>query len=140
MANDIDDMHYGSNPFAFEKAKEFRNKMTYVESVLWESLRNNQLLGLKFRRQHPISRFVVDFYCHKYKLVIELDGNIHELPDIKINDKNREDELKAIGLNILRFRNTEIIENLKASLEKIKETIDQIIQKNTINNNEIPEN
>jgi len=139
MVNDINDMHYSSNPFAFEKAKEFRKKMTDVESLLWESLRNNQFLGLKFRRQHPISRFVVDFYCHKYKLVIELDGNIHDLPDARINDKNREDELKAIGLNIIRFRNTEITENLKASLEKIKETVEQIIQNNAVNNNEIPE-
>ena len=89
------------------------------------------LFRSKFRRQHPINRFVVDFYCHKYKLVIELDGNIHDLAEVKNNDENREVELKKLGLNILRLKNYEITESLKASLEKIKETIEHIIN-NTI--------
>ncbi|HPB24547.1 MAG TPA: endonuclease domain-containing protein [Bacteroidales bacterium] len=131
MSDNINDMHYGSNHFAFEKAREFRDKMTDAEKILWEALRNNQFLGLKFRRQHPINRFVVDFYCHKYKLVIELDGNIHDLAEVKNNDEKREVELKKLGLNILRLKNYEITESLKASLEKIKETIEHIIN-NTI--------
>lgn len=121
-------MHFGSNPFAFQKAKELRNKMTDAESVLWESLRNKQFLGLKFRRQHPVSRFIVDFYCHKYKLVIELDGNIHDLSDVKTNDNNRENELKEFGLKILRLKNIEITNNLSKSLDKIKKEIELINQ------------
>jgi len=128
MVDNIKDMHFGSNPFAFQKAKELRNKMTDAESVLWESLRNKQFLGLKFRRQHPVSRFIVDFYCHKYKLVIELDGNIHDLSDVKTNDNNRENELKEFGLKILRLKNIEITNNLSKSLDKIKKEIELINQ------------
>lgn len=131
MKDNTNDMHYGSDRFAFGKAKVLRNKMTDAESVLWESLRNNQFLGLKFRRQHPVDRFIVDFYCHKYKLVVELDGNIHDLPDVKINDKNREDELKEFGLNILRLKNIEITNNLSKSLDKIKKAIELINQDNS---------
>ena len=131
MVKNINDMHYGSDRFAFENAKELRNKMTDAESILWESLRNNQFLGLKFRRQHPVSRFIVDFYCHKYKLVVELDGNIHDLPDVKINDKNREDELKEFGLNILRLKNIEITNNISKTLDKIKKAIELINQNNS---------
>jgi very-short-patch-repair endonuclease len=117
--DNVYDMHYGTDSFAYQKAKEFRTYMTEAEKILWEELRNNKFFGLKFRRQHPIRRFVVDFYCHKYKLVVEIDGEIHEIIEVKIKDKNREDELKELGLKILRIKNSEIVENMALSLDKI---------------------
>ena len=122
----INDMHYGSNSFAFQKAVELRNRMTKAEIALWEELRSKRFMGLKFRRQHPIDRFIVDFYCHKHKLVIELDGSIHNLPEVADNDKNREDELKDLGLNILRFTNEEILKNTHESLNKIARYINSL--------------
>jgi very-short-patch-repair endonuclease len=119
----INDMHYGSNPFTFQKAVELRNSMTKAESVLWEELRNKRFIGLKFRRQHPIGRFIVDFYCHKLKLVIELDGGIHDLPEVAENDKNREEELREFGLNVIRFTNEEILQNTKETLIKMEQII-----------------
>ena len=122
----INDMHYGSNSFAFQKAIELRKRMTKAELVLWEELRGNRFMGLKFRRQHPIARFIVDFYCHKYKLVIELDGGIHSLPEIIENDKNREDELSGFGINILRFSNDKVLYNIKETLFEIEQQIESL--------------
>jgi cyclase len=124
--DNINDMHYGSNSFAFKKAEELRLRMTKAETVLWESLRNKRLRGLKFRRQHPIGRFIVDFYCHKYKLVIELDGGIHEISKVKANDQNREEELKDFGLYILRFSNEQVINDLAYVLQTIKQQVDRM--------------
>jgi very-short-patch-repair endonuclease len=132
----INDMHYGSDRFAFQKAEEFRKTMTYAEHLLWEELKNNKFYGIKFRRQHPISRFIVDFYCHKYKLVIELDGEIHDKSEVKINDNNRETELKDFGLHILRFKNKEILENKSCTLDRIRKSIEEI-SGSKISNNKI---
>ena len=122
----INDMHFGSNPFAFQKAVELRKRMTEAETILWEAIRNKRLQGLKFRRQHPIERFIVDFYCHQHKLVIELDGNIHELSEVKENDLKREDELKDLNLNIIRFKNEDVLHNLPKVLEEILQSINAL--------------
>jgi len=123
--DNINDMHYGSNSFTFQKAKELRIRMTKAEIILWESLRNKRFGGLKFRRQHPIGRFIVDYYCHKYKLVIELDGGIHEVQEVKANDRNREQELRNFGLNILRFTNEQVINEIAYVLQTIKQQVDR---------------
>lgn len=122
----INDMHYGSNSFTFQKAIELRKRMTKSELVLWEELRNKQFIGLKFRRQHPINRFIVDFYCHKYKLIIELDGSIHNEKEVAENDKKREEELRDFGLNILRFTNDEVLHNTKETLLRIAQFINSV--------------
>jgi len=123
IMNKINDMHYGSNSFTFQKAVELRNRMTKAEIVLWEKLRNRQFMGLRFRRQHPINRFVVDFYCHEYKLIIELDGSVHNLTEVVENDRIREEELKDLGLSILRFKNEEVLLNIQETMNKIEQFI-----------------
>src|SRR5688500_8665320 len=97
------EMFFGASASIFEKAKELRNNMTESEKIVWERLNNNKLKGYKFRRQHPISNFIADFYCHKAQLVIELDGRIHNNPEQRNYDSGREFELKELGLMILRF-------------------------------------
>lgn len=99
--------------------REFRAHPTPVEDMLWECLRDRRLNGFKFRRQHPIGRYVVDFYCHASELIIELDGDIHNAPDQQEYDQVRETELKARHLTILRFRNERIINELDRVLEEI---------------------
>ena len=79
---DRQNMFYGASSEIFKRAGELRNKMTQAEEVLWKAIHINEW-KLKFRRQHPVSRYIVDFYCHPIKLVIELDGGIHELAEIK---------------------------------------------------------
>jgi very-short-patch-repair endonuclease len=121
-----ENMHYGAEAFSFQTAESLRETETYPEKKLWEALKNKKLDGLKFRRQHPINRFVVDFYCHKYKLVIELDGSVHENEEVKARDIERENELKTYGLNILRFTNTEVISNFVGVLSKIREIVAEL--------------
>lgn len=118
-------MHYGAHPLIFKKAKELRNRMTHAEELLWNHLKTNKW-NLKFRRQHPVSLYVADFYCHKLKLVIEIDGSIHENEDVKRNDIERETNLKSLGLYILRFNNNEVITKLETVLEKIKNKISDL--------------
>ncbi len=119
-------MHYGAEAFSFQTAESLRKTETYPEKKLWEALKNKKLDGLKFRRQHPINRFVVDFYCHKNKLVIELDGSIHENEEVKARDIERENELKSYGLNIIRFDNSEVISNFVGVLNKIREIVKEL--------------
>src|SRR4029453_7821073 len=96
--------------------------MTSAENIIWQHLHINEW-KLKFRRQHPISNFVVDFYCHPLKLVIEIDGDIHTNEEVKKNDKLREKTLKDLGLIVIRFDNGEVYMNSDTVLKKIDETI-----------------
>jgi very-short-patch-repair endonuclease len=94
--------------------------MTPAEKILWEELRANKL-GVHFRRQQVIQGFIVDFYCHRVGLVVEVDGDIHELQ--KKEDERREKVLSALGLRIVRFKNDEVVRDLSAVVGKIRKTI-----------------
>ena len=117
-----ENMYYGASHLIFQKAEELRNRMTSAEEIVWKHIHINEW-KLKFRRQHPIWNYVADFYCHSAKLVIEIDGGIHENEDVKRNDDTRENYLKELGLTVLRFKNEEVYNNLKVVLEKISNTI-----------------
>ena len=103
----------------FEFAKELRHSRTSSEKFLWQIIRNRKITGLKFRRQHPLGKFVADFYCHEAKLVIELDGGIHEKPEVKTYDKDRQETIEQLGLKVLRFTNDDIFNNLETVIYKI---------------------
>jgi cyclase len=111
-------MFYGASKIIFERAKVLRNNVTAEEMVLWEYLRANPF-GYKFRRQHPLAIFIADFYCHKLKLVIELDGSIHNLNKVKLHDEARQKIIEAQGLRVIRFRNKEIMNEKEKVIEKI---------------------
>jgi len=115
----VDNLSWIAKPGIFEKAKELRKAMTSAEEILWKHLRNKKLNGLKFRRQHPIFIFIADFYCHQKKLIIELDGEIHDDPEQIEHDENRTADLEGKGFTILRFRNEELISDLETVLERI---------------------
>ena len=113
-------MFYGAPPILFEFAKKMRNNQTEAEAVLWLYLSNKQK-GFRFKRQHPIKYFIADFYCHKAKLVIEVDGGYHQLPEQYEYDQNRDYELEELGLKVLRFTNEQVffdIENVIKDIEK----------------------
>jgi cyclase len=94
-------MFYGASNIIFENAKRLRNNVTEAENLLWQVISNKQL-GVKFRRQHPISCFIADFYCHETKLIIELDGNIHDQPEVINNDIERQKVLEEFGIRVMR--------------------------------------
>lgn len=111
-------MFLGAGAPIFRNAEALRYRMIGAEELLWGHLKNNQL-GFKFRRQHPLGIYIADFYCHKHKLVIKLDGDIHLLPDIARNDVERQNNLEFDGLKVLRFTNNEVFNNLNKVLEQI---------------------
>ena len=103
-----------------QRAKELRRYMTPAEQILWQELRVNKQ-GVHFRRQQIIAGFIVDFYCHKAALVVEVDGDIHDLQ--LDQDARRETVLRELGLRIVRFKNHDVIMNLSSVVEKIRELI-----------------
>lgn len=101
-------MYYDAGPIAFQRAKELRKQLTDAEVILWNRLKQN-LLGRKFRRQHPLAGYIADFYRHQHRLVIEVDGSIHNRPDRKEYDQERDAELRSLQLTILRSTNNEVL-------------------------------
>lgn len=111
-------MSYRSS-HVFEIARHLRKNETKAEKLLWRKLRNRRLGGFKFLRQHPIKGYVVDFYCHEVRLVVELEGTIHDLPSQKTYDEERFKSLRSRKLDILRFRNDAVMEDVDSVLRQI---------------------
>ncbi|PIP26588.1 MAG: DNA methyltransferase [Candidatus Moranbacteria bacterium CG23_combo_of_CG06-09_8_20_14_all_40_16] len=101
---------------------QLRSQMTKAEIILWYRIRNNQL-GCKFRRQHGIGKYVVDFYCPELKLIIEVDGDVHFYEKNIVADKEREAYFKGLELRIIRYTNLDVIQNIDSVLADLKKTI-----------------
>lgn len=97
--------------------------MTAAETVLWKFLKNRNFGNLKFRRQHGIGCYIVDFYCDEYKLVVEVDGDIHELQKVQHNDKERQRALENLGYTVIRVTNNEVFLDPDIALGKIRNAI-----------------
>ncbi|WP_223883419.1 endonuclease domain-containing protein [Arenibacter lacus] len=121
-------MFKGAPASSFEKARWLRKSMTEAEKRLWTRLKNNACKGLRFRRQHPIHHFIVDFYCHKIGLVVEIDGEYHSNKEQKELDKKRTELLNFQDLHVIRFSNEEVLNNLDEVMASIEEKIDLLIQ------------
>ena len=106
-------------PAILARARELRQEMTPQERRLWQRLRRNQLHDLKFRRQHPVGRFVLDFYCHQHNLAVEIDGPSHAEPDQQAYDQARTDWLAERGIHVIRFTNRDVEANIEAVLTQI---------------------
>lgn len=117
-------MHKGALKHLFQRARELRNEATHPEIILWNYLRTKPL-GFKFRRQHPYANYIFDFYCHAVKLVIEVDGNIHALEEIKKKDIERQKNIEQDGLIVIRFKNKEV----EMDLQFVINTIEQFLKK-----------
>lgn len=113
-----------ANKFIF--AEGLRCNMTETEKLLWKELRLKKCVGLKFRRQHPYGRFVLDFYCHTEKLCIEIDGGIHQEKRNVDYDKVRTKILKDNGIEEIRFTNQQILEDMLGVKRKIKKWITEL--------------
>ena len=115
-------MHGGAAKPLYQMARELRNSATHAETILWSYLKTKPL-GFKFRRQHPYSIYILDFYCHSLKLVIEVDGNIHDLDKVKENDKHREELIQKDGLTIIRFENKQVEQSLQQVIKQVEDFI-----------------
>ncbi|MFD3299659.1 endonuclease domain-containing protein [Aquipseudomonas alcaligenes] len=106
-------------PGSLEFARHLRREATDAETLLWRHLRDRQLAGHKFRRQHPLSPYVLDFYCEKLRLGIELDGGQHYLDEGQQYDRRRSEYLLCQRIRVLRFSNREVLLELPVVLERI---------------------
>ncbi|WP_289501032.1 endonuclease domain-containing protein [Gloeocapsopsis sp. IPPAS B-1203] len=109
----------GTTPRIVAAARHLRQNLTPTEKILWQALRNRQLKGLRFRCQHAVCSFIVDFYCAECRLVVELDGEIHNQQ--LDYDNARTEQLQRFGLRVIRFRNQEVMTNLEWVLQQILE-------------------
>ncbi|MFB2923700.1 endonuclease domain-containing protein [Aerosakkonema funiforme] len=98
-------------------ARQMRCEPTPAEKKLWDKLKNKQLLGCKFRRQHTIDRFIVDFYCGQARLIVEVDGSVHEYTQSE--DAIRQEFLESLNLRVIRFTNSEVLNSVEMVLEQI---------------------
>lgn len=107
-----------------ETARQFRKEPTRSEHILWQALRGKKLDGIKFRRQQPIGNFIVDFYNSAYRLVVEVDGSIHD-EQVEL-DHARQEVLEQLGLNVLRVKAEDVEKNLPSVLAAIRSKIDEL--------------
>jgi very-short-patch-repair endonuclease len=117
------DMYFGAGEEGKRLSQRLRREMTPAEKELWWKLRNRNLYGAKFRRQHSIACFVADFYCHELKLVIEVDGPIHFQNENSASDENRTAEFERLGIKTLRFTNDDVLHRMERVLKHIQNEI-----------------
>ena len=116
-------IYFGAGPEMLRIAGDLRKSMTPAEKVLWKRLRNRKVKGFRFRRQHPIKDFIVDFFCYDAMLVIEVDGSVHDEINQSERDEQRTLILKRLGIKEVRFSNQEVINNTDPVIRKIEEEL-----------------
>jgi very-short-patch-repair endonuclease len=119
-------MFFGAKAELFTLALQMRKNPTGAERAMWKILRKFRQSGFPFRRQHPIEFYIADFYCHNLRLVIEVDGEIHTEKEIQSHDEGRTGELERFGIKVLRFTNSQILNNSDLVDEKINATIKEL--------------
>ena len=127
MNEEIHTMHEGAFPQIFRNARALRKKMTPSEKIIWNDLlKSKKMLGFKFRRQHAFNRYILDFYCHELKLSIEVDGEIHNDKNQMEYDECRTNQLKEFGITEIRFKNTQVMNDIEKVEQEIINVITQI--------------
>lgn len=109
-----------------DRRKELRNNLTETEAMLWNQLKHSKLGGFKFVRQYSIGPYILDFYCPKLRIAIELDGKQHRGKDAVLYDKDRKDYLENINIKTIRFWNDELVKNIENVLNRIKNQIAEL--------------
>ncbi|MCA9839591.1 MAG: DUF559 domain-containing protein [Trueperaceae bacterium] len=115
-------------PVLKESARVLRKTMTDAELALWQRLRRKQVLGVQFYRQRPIERFIADFYAHKVKLVIEVDGSQHYEEHGKARDAERTQYLEGLGIEVIRFSNLEVLKELDVVIARIYALVEERLE------------
>ena len=114
------------NPKLLPLKRRLRSNQTRAEQLLWAKLRSNQIHGLKFRLQHGIESYIVDFFCPERNLAIEVDGDVHAGKQQQIKDAERERYLRSLGLGIVRYTNDEVLNNLDGVLEDFYSHVSEV--------------
>ncbi len=122
----VRNMFYGASQGIFRKAYELRRNETEAEKKLWSYLNRKGHFHYRFRRQHPVDIFIVDFYCHKLKLAIEVDGDVHKSKKQQEYDLGRSHDLNKYGIKIIRFKNEEVLNNIENVIQTIHNEISDL--------------
>jgi very-short-patch-repair endonuclease len=122
-------MFFGAKAELFTLALQMRKNPTEAERAMWKVLRKFRQSGFLIRRQHPVDFYIADFYCHKLRLVIEVDGEIHTENEIQSHDEGRTGELERFEIIVLRFTNCQILNESELVVEKINATIKELASK-----------
>ncbi|MEM8642411.1 MAG: endonuclease domain-containing protein [Cyanobacteria bacterium P01_G01_bin.54] len=107
------------NPRLKAIARKLRQNMTHSEIVLWQHLKSKQMGGYDFDRQRPIDEYIIDFYCKKLMLAIEIDGGSHDSQDAQEKDRYRQSRLESLGVHVLRFQDKDVLQNTETILTAI---------------------
>jgi very-short-patch-repair endonuclease len=126
-------MYYNAPEFILRLAKELRANQTKAEKELWNIIGAKKVMGLHFRRQHPINMYIADFYCHTIRLVIEIDGGIHKKREKHENDLNRTAELERFGITVIRFSNNDVFNNIEMVKIRIERDCKDLIKEQRLN-------
>ena len=118
-------MYHHQRASIVDRAKDLRKRQTEAEAVLWEELRKRKLGGCKIRRQHPLGSYIADFYCSEKKLVIEIDGGIHDDKAVKEYDEIRQKAIEFYGIKVIRFRNEDVFSRMEFVLDEIERNLDE---------------
>ncbi len=102
------------------RARRLRRQLTLPEGLVWRALRGRALADLRFRRQHPIGPYILDFFCHELKLAVEIDGQVHEHPDRMAHDRRRTEWLNQQGIRVIRIAARDVLDDLDAALGFIR--------------------
>jgi imidazole glycerol-phosphate synthase subunit HisF len=121
----MENMFCGAVKEIFKRAEELRKNPTAAKNLLWQYLKANQT-GVRFKRQHPIWMYIADFYCHELKLVIEIDGSVHDLKEVKDRDVIREEDIRLFGIKVIRFSNNDIKTRLSEVVKEIQKIINEL--------------
>jgi very-short-patch-repair endonuclease len=113
-------IYFGAGPELLRIAGDLRKSMTKAEKVLWERLRGRQVKGYRFRRQHPVKDFIVDFFCYDAMLSIEVDGEVHNDSYQNERDEQRKMILKRLGINELRYTNEQVLNQIDKVIKEIE--------------------
>lgn len=120
MRRGLDWQKIHNHPALTEKRRTLRRNSTIAEKIIWERLRNRQIDGIRFRRQHSVGGYILDFYCASRRIAIELDGNHHISYEVSLYDAARTKFLNKHNIEIIRFYNSEVINNSEIVIQKIK--------------------
>jgi very-short-patch-repair endonuclease len=115
--------YFGATARTLHLAGDLRRAMTEVEKMLWQRLRDRQVNGFRFRRQHPVNEFIVDFFCYEAMLVIEVDGSVHTDSYQMERDTERTRILNRLGIRVVRFTNAEVETEMEKVIDRIKENL-----------------
>jgi very-short-patch-repair endonuclease len=115
--------YFGASARMLQLAGDLRRAMTEAVKMLWQRLRDRQLNGFRFRRQHPVNEFIVDFFCYEAMMAIEVDGSVHADSYQLERDTERTRILNRFGIQVIRFTNTEVETEMERVIERIKENL-----------------